>query len=72
MEYRVKYKKWKNKTFVGLKRTIFIIWGHDKVSVEKSKNEKFCSPLFERCFQVRDFSFWITEGFDLTEVNFHF
>jgi hypothetical protein len=28
--------------------------------------------IFERCFQVRDFSFWITEGIGLTGVSFHF
>jgi hypothetical protein len=35
-------------------------------------NEKFVRPIFERCFQVRDFSFWITEGIGLTGVSFHF
>jgi hypothetical protein len=29
-------------------------------------------PVFERSFQVRDFSFWITKGIDLTGVGFHF
>jgi hypothetical protein len=28
--------------------------------------------LKDRCFQVRDFSFWITEGIGLTGVSFHF
>jgi hypothetical protein len=35
-------------------------------------NENFVRPIFERCFQVRDFSFWITDGFGLTGVSFHF
>jgi hypothetical protein len=35
-------------------------------------NENFVRPIFERCFQVRDFSFWITEGIGLTGVSFHF
>jgi hypothetical protein len=34
--------------------------------------ENFVLPIFERCFQVRDFSFWITEGIGLTGVTFHF
>jgi hypothetical protein len=25
-------------------------------------NENFVRSIFERCFQVRDFSFWITEA----------
>jgi hypothetical protein len=29
-------------------------------------------PLFERCFQVKDFSFWITEGIGLTGAIFIF
>jgi hypothetical protein len=29
-------------------------------------------PIFERCFQVRDFSFRITGGIGLTGVSFHF
>jgi hypothetical protein len=28
--------------------------------------------IFEKCFQVRDFFFWITEGIGLTGVSFHF
>jgi hypothetical protein len=35
-------------------------------------NENFVRPIFERCFQVRDFSFWITEGIGLTGVSLHF
>jgi hypothetical protein len=35
-------------------------------------NENFVRPIFERCFQVRDFSFGITEGIGLTGVIFHF
>jgi hypothetical protein len=31
----------------------------------------FVRPLSERYFQVRDFSFWITEGTGLTGVSFH-
>jgi hypothetical protein len=31
----------------------------------------YVRPLFERCFQVRDFSFRITEGIGLI-VSFHF
>jgi hypothetical protein len=31
-----------------------------------------CRLIFERCFQVRNFSFWITEGIGLTGVSFHF
>jgi hypothetical protein len=31
----------------------------------------FVRPIFERCFQVRDFSFRITEGIGLTGVSFH-
>jgi hypothetical protein len=34
--------------------------------------ENFVRPIFERCFQVRDSSFRITEGIGLTGVNFHF
>jgi hypothetical protein len=34
--------------------------------------KKFVRPLFGRCFQVRDFSFRITEGIGLTGVSFHF
>jgi hypothetical protein len=32
----------------------------------------FVRPLFERCFQVRDFSFRITEWIGLTGVSFNF
>jgi hypothetical protein len=32
---------------------------------------KFVHPIFERRFQVRDFSFWITEGIGLTGVCFY-
>jgi hypothetical protein len=35
-------------------------------------NENFVRMIFERCFQVRDFFFWITEGIGLTGVSFHF
>jgi hypothetical protein len=35
-------------------------------------NENFVRPIFERCFQVRDFYFRITEGIGLTGVSFHF
>jgi hypothetical protein len=35
-------------------------------------NENFVRPIFERCFQVRDFSFRITEGLGLTGVSFLF
>jgi hypothetical protein len=35
-------------------------------------NEKFVRPIFERCLQVRDFSFWITGRIGLTGVSFHF
>jgi hypothetical protein len=35
-------------------------------------NENFVCTIFERCFQVRDFSFWITEGIGLTGVSFDF
>jgi hypothetical protein len=35
-------------------------------------SENFVRPIFERCFQVRDFSFRITEGIGLTGVSFHF
>jgi hypothetical protein len=35
-------------------------------------NENFFRPIFKRCFQVRDFSFWITEGIGLTGVSFSF
>jgi hypothetical protein len=31
-------------------------------------NENFVRRFFERSFQVRHFSFWITEGINLTEV----
>jgi hypothetical protein len=31
-------------------------------------NENFVRLTFERCYQVRDFSFWITEGIGLTGV----
>jgi hypothetical protein len=34
--------------------------------------ENFVRPIFERCFQVRDFSFRITEGIGLTGVSFYF
>jgi hypothetical protein len=34
--------------------------------------ESFVRPIFERCFQVRNFSFRITEGICLTGVSFHF
>jgi hypothetical protein len=34
--------------------------------------EKFVRTIFERCFQVRDFSFWITEGIGPTGVSFYF
>jgi hypothetical protein len=32
---------------------------------------KFVHPIFERRFQVRDFSFWITEEIGLTGVCFY-
>jgi hypothetical protein len=35
-------------------------------------NENFVRPIFERSFQVRHFSFWITEGIGLTRVIFVF
>jgi hypothetical protein len=37
-------------------------------------NENFVRPIFERCFQVKDFSFsfWKTEGIGLTGVIFYF
>jgi hypothetical protein len=35
-------------------------------------NENFVHPIFERCFQVRDFFFWITEAIGLTGVSLHF
>jgi hypothetical protein len=35
-------------------------------------NENFVRLIFERFFQVRDFSFWITEGIGLIGVSFHF
>jgi hypothetical protein len=34
--------------------------------------KKIVRTIFERCFQVRDFSFRITEGIGLTGVSFHF
>jgi hypothetical protein len=34
--------------------------------------KNFVRPLFGRCFQVRDFSFRITEGIGLAGVSFHF
>jgi hypothetical protein len=34
--------------------------------------KNFVRSLFERCIQVRDFTFWITEGIGLTGVSFHF
>jgi hypothetical protein len=34
--------------------------------------KNFVRPIFERCFQVRDFCFRITEGIGLTGVSFHF
>jgi hypothetical protein len=42
------------------------------VSTKKCPNENFVRTIFERCFQVRDFSFRITEGIGLTGVSFHF
>jgi hypothetical protein len=41
-------------------------WFHD------CPYENFVRPIFEKCFQVRDFSFRITEGIGLTGVSFHF
>jgi hypothetical protein len=35
-------------------------------------NEIFVRPNFERYFQIRDLSFWITEEIGLTGVSFHF
>jgi hypothetical protein len=35
-------------------------------------NENFVPPIFERSFQVRHFSFWITEGIGLTGNIFVF
>jgi hypothetical protein len=35
-------------------------------------NENFVRTIFERRFQERDFSFWITEGIGLTGVSFRF
>jgi hypothetical protein len=35
-------------------------------------HENFVRPIFERCFQVRGFSFRITEGIGLTGIIFHF
>jgi hypothetical protein len=32
--------------------------------------KNFVRPLFERSFQIRDFSFWITEEIGLTGVSF--
>jgi hypothetical protein len=34
--------------------------------------KSFIRPIFERCFQVRDLSFWLTHGIGLTGVSFHF
>jgi hypothetical protein len=34
--------------------------------------EILSARFFERCFQIRDFSFWITEGIGLTGVSFYF
>jgi hypothetical protein len=36
------------------------------------QNEEFGRTIFERCFKVRDFCFWITEGIGLTGVSFHY
>jgi hypothetical protein len=33
---------------------------------------KFVRPIFGRCFQVRDFSFWLNGGIGLTGVSFLF
>jgi hypothetical protein len=41
-------------------------WIHD------CPNENFVLPIFVRSFQVRHFSFWITEGIGLTGVIFVF
>jgi hypothetical protein len=35
-------------------------------------NENFVRTIFDRCFQVRDFSFWITQRIGLTGVSFQF
>jgi hypothetical protein len=43
------------------------VW-RDLIAVQMN----FVRSLFERCFQVRDFSFRITEGIGLTGVSFHF
>jgi hypothetical protein len=45
-----------------------VVW-RDFMAVEM---KNFVRPIFERCFQVRDFSFWITEEISLTGVSFHF
>jgi hypothetical protein len=50
------------------KKCRFAVW-RDFMAVQM---KNFVRPIFERCFQVRAFSFWITEGIDLTGVNFHF
>jgi hypothetical protein len=34
--------------------------------------ENFVRPIFQRSFQARDFTFWITEGIGLTGVIFVF
>jgi hypothetical protein len=36
------------------------------------QTNKFVCLLFEKCFQVRDFSFCITDGIGLTGVGFPF
>jgi hypothetical protein len=58
--YRRKIDSYEKKNSVGLP------WFHG------CRNENFVRTIFGRCFQVREFSFCITEGTGLTGISFHF
>jgi hypothetical protein len=77
MKYWISDLKKKKSRFSGRIRTFY----RKKPIFTKKKFPSLCrlpwfhgcpSENFERCFQVRDFSFRITEGIGLTGVSFHF
>jgi hypothetical protein len=57
---------WEKPIFTKKKNSVALPWFHG------CPNENFVRPIFERCLQVRELFFWITEGIGLTEVSFHF
>jgi hypothetical protein len=61
------FQKKKSYRFFGRIRTFYPLCRH---FMAQMKN--FVRLLFDRSFQVRDVSYWITEGIGQTGVSFHF